>query len=101
MSDIRAMDNEELYSWLHAHKKTDLMRLQEQIAIVLRSKSDPIDIIVNRCVCCGVDMGSTNPRQYCRKSYCENEPDEYFYMGFNRARSSSDNSTDSSLLESL
>lgn len=24
------------------------------------------------CIECGVDMGPDNPRQYCRKSYCEN-----------------------------
>jgi hypothetical protein len=27
---------------------------------------------VNRCTECGVDMGSSNPRQFCRKTYCEN-----------------------------
>ena len=29
--------------------------------------------IINRCVGCGVDMGDSNPRQYCCKSYCPNE----------------------------
>jgi hypothetical protein len=24
------------------------------------------------CLMCGVDMGPSNPRQLCRKSYCEN-----------------------------
>ena len=24
------------------------------------------------CVSCGIDMGEMNPRQYCRKAYCEN-----------------------------
>ena len=28
------------------------------------------DEIINRCVVCGVDMGSCNPRQYCMKLYC-------------------------------
>ena len=27
----------------------------------------------NRCIVCNVDMGDCNPRQYCRKTYCENE----------------------------
>jgi hypothetical protein len=27
----------------------------------------------NLCVICKVDMGSNNPRQLCRKTYCENE----------------------------
>lgn len=25
------------------------------------------------CCTCGVDMGKNNPRQLCKKSYCENE----------------------------
>ena len=25
---------------------------------------------VNRCIVCGIDMGSMNPRQYCNKTYC-------------------------------
>lgn len=27
----------------------------------------------NLCVECGIDMGDCNPRQYCRKTYCENK----------------------------
>ena len=29
--------------------------------------------IVNRCLECGINMGSSNPRQYCGKLYCRNE----------------------------
>lgn len=29
----------------------------------------------NRCLICKVDMGDCNPRQYCRKTYCENAAD--------------------------
>ena len=29
----------------------------------------------NRCIICKVDMGDCNPRQYCRKTYCENATD--------------------------
>ena len=29
----------------------------------------------NRCLICNVDMGDCNPRQYCRKTYCENASD--------------------------
>jgi hypothetical protein len=29
----------------------------------------------NRCLICKVDMGDCNPRQYCRKTYCENASD--------------------------
>ena len=25
------------------------------------------------CTVCGTDMGRNNPRQFCKKSYCENE----------------------------
>ena len=28
--------------------------------------------MVNRCLECGIDMGESNPRQYCAKTYCEN-----------------------------
>jgi hypothetical protein len=31
-------------------------------------------IVVNRCVECQADMGPDNPRQLCRKTYCENGP---------------------------
>lgn len=30
--------------------------------------------IRNLCVVCKTDMGPTNPRQLCRKTFCENEP---------------------------
>ena len=34
------------------------------------NENDPIK---NLCVTCGVDMGPDNPRQLCRKTYCENK----------------------------
>jgi hypothetical protein len=27
----------------------------------------------NNCICCGVDMGDSNARQYCGKYVCDNE----------------------------
>lgn len=27
----------------------------------------------NFCVSCGVNMGDSNPRQYCKKTYCPHE----------------------------
>lgn len=33
------------------------------------------EIDKNLCVICKVDMGSNNPRQLCKKTYCENEKD--------------------------
>lgn len=29
--------------------------------------------MINRCTACGTDMGRTNPRQLCGKTYCHNE----------------------------
>ncbi len=29
--------------------------------------------IVNRCITCKVDMGRSNPRQLCRKTYCDSD----------------------------
>lgn len=45
------------------------------------SRSDSIDEVPNLCVYCGIDLGSGNPRQYCRKTYCpkmffESVPDQ-------------------------
>ena len=36
---------------------------------------DHEEISKNLCVICKVDMGPNNPRQLCRKTYCENEDD--------------------------
>tara|TARA_B100000900_G_C20460324_1_gene666985 strand:+ start:137 stop:451 length:315 start_codon:yes stop_codon:yes gene_type:complete len=33
-----------------------------------------VDKLNNNCIGCGVDMGSQNPRQYCKKTFC---PVEY------------------------
>ena len=33
------------------------------------------EVIKNLCIVCKVDMGPDNPRQLCRKTYCENEDD--------------------------
>jgi hypothetical protein len=32
---------------------------------------------VNLCVNCGVDMGDSNPRQFCEKWHCSNDKDEF------------------------
>ena len=29
----------------------------------------------NKCIICGLDLGETNPRQYCCKTYC---PEEFY-----------------------
>lgn len=31
----------------------------------------------NRCVECGENLGEYNPRQFCRKSYCDKPNDNY------------------------
>lgn len=40
----------------------------------------------NLCVGCGEDMGSTNPRQYCRKTYCPNVSDSPPALPLKRTR---------------
>ena len=60
----------------------------ENIKVMIKNKeykdsekmiNDMIEIIednqeeaINRCLECGEDIGRTNPRQLCRKTYCEN-----------------------------
>jgi hypothetical protein len=34
------------------------------------SSSPDLDLTINRCMGCGVDLGDYNPRQYCCKTYC-------------------------------
>ena len=36
---------------------------------------DDEELSKNLCIICKVDMGPNNPRQLCRKTYCENEDD--------------------------
>ena len=31
----------------------------------------PSPTIQNLCICCNRDMGPENPRQFCRKTYCD------------------------------
>lgn len=31
------------------------------------------EVNTNLCIICNVDMGDNNPRQLCKKTYCENE----------------------------
>jgi len=33
--------------------------------------------LLNHCIICFIDMGESNPRQYCYKRYCPYEGDEY------------------------
>lgn len=49
-------------------KKCDKDNLETSTNLGIISKSDNI----NRCIECGIDMGNSNPRQFCRKTYCEN-----------------------------
>lgn len=48
---------------------------------IVSNNSDNSEIIVYgynpktdswHCTLCGIDMGKNNPRQLCRKTYCEN-----------------------------
>ena len=49
-----------------------------EVEIIENSSSEKLDNdlkekkeIKNLCIGCGRDMGDDNPRQYCRKTYCE------------------------------
>lgn len=35
---------------------------------------NPFELIINRCVKCGIDMGENNPRQLCSKTWCSAIP---------------------------
>ncbi len=104
------MDDDNIDAWLKFYDKTVLKRLYVRIKTLLRNE----DATINRCVCCGIDMGSMNPRQLCRKSYCDGEPNQYYDMKFMQEENSNDSfqsaisnysnanySTDSSLMRSL
>ncbi len=103
---LEDMDDDKIDVWLKSYHKTVLKRLYVRIKGILRNDAGTG---VNRCVCCGVDMGSMNPRQLCRKSYCDGEPNEYYDMKFMQDENSNDSfqsvfsnySTDSSLVRSL
>ena len=47
--------------------KLDNYSDSEEIVYGYNSKTDSW-----HCTLCGIDMGKNNPRQYCRKTYCEN-----------------------------
>jgi hypothetical protein len=56
------------------------MSNSDNSCILYEVKNDNVDIDYdelskNLCIICKVDMGSNNPRQLCRKTYCENEED--------------------------
>jgi hypothetical protein len=46
-----------------------LMNKLSEILRHLSKKNDDI-ILINRCIGCGIDLGESNPRQYCCKTYC-------------------------------
>jgi hypothetical protein len=48
----------------------DIPNIIEGIKILIKDNSEGM---INRCMVCQVDMGRCNPRQLCRKVYCENE----------------------------
>ena len=38
------------------------------------SSDDDDENVINRCLACNVNMGEQNPRQYCAKTYCREDP---------------------------
>ena len=45
---------------------------EKMINDMIETIEDNQEEAINRCLECGEDMGRTNPRQLCRKTYCEN-----------------------------
>lgn len=48
--------------------KLDYLNISEELVYGYNPKTDSW-----HCLECGIDMGKCNPRQLCRKSYCENK----------------------------
>ncbi len=73
----------DLYARLEAHTMdTDGCYIgnQDTIRAALAAVINSVQLgdMVNRCIECGVDMGQSNPRQYCAKTHCANAPlDDY------------------------
>ena len=47
--------------------------LCETESSVMTVAYEELDDDLNRCIICGIDMGTMNPRQYCNKTYCPYE----------------------------
>ena len=62
-----------LESSLLEHKPTSANGRRDAINVGVRCATNVIKNRGNWCVICGEDMGITNPRQLCRKTYCENQ----------------------------
>jgi hypothetical protein len=56
----------------HLHEVVQKAKKDMHEARLEEARLQEAGIIVNRCVECQVDMGPDNPRQLCRKTYCEN-----------------------------
>ena len=48
--------------------KLDYLNISEELVYGYNPKTDSW-----HCLECGIDMGKCNPRQLCRKTYCENK----------------------------
>jgi hypothetical protein len=46
----------------------DYLNISEELVYGYNPKTDSW-----HCLECGIDMGKCNPRQLCRKTYCENK----------------------------
>ena len=40
---------------------------------IIKELLDYYNIPINRCLCCNADLGESNPRQFCMKTYCPYE----------------------------
>jgi hypothetical protein len=56
----------------HLYEVVQKAKKDVQEARLEEARLQEAGIVVNRCVECQADMGPDNPRQLCRKTYCEN-----------------------------
>lgn len=62
------VDKEDVIQELKAQKIDARAATYQQITEAIRKHMRGMK---NLCIECGVDMGECNPRQLCRKTYCE------------------------------
>ena len=62
------VDAEDVIKELRAQKIDERVATEAQITTAIMKH---MRCMKNLCIECGIDMGECNPRQLCRKTYCE------------------------------
>ena len=58
-------------------KTNDYIRfLKKLLCFLIDNTKEQVPPHINACIGCGVDMGESNPRQYCRKTHCPYEKND-------------------------